>query len=221
MKRFLLVTLVAAAVAALAITSLAQPPDGPPPRRGANRGPGEPNMPPPPDRLFEALDTDHDGALSPQEIAKATESLKKIDDDGDGSLSREELRPPRPPRGPGGEGPGDRGPEGPRGRRPGDGPRGAGPPPHPPARGFEAGPPPLLPPHLRDELELSDAQNQQLDELQKELRAKIEKILTPEQHKRLAELHRRRPVGPPPGRPPRRGGPGDDGDDGPEPPEGP
>ncbi len=227
MKRFLLVTTVAAAVAALAITSLAQPPGGPPPRRGLNRGLGGPNMPPPPDRLTEALDTDHDGALSSEEIAKASESLKKLDDDGDGTLSAAELRPPRPRRGPGGDGPGgdgpgDRGPDGPRGRRPGDGPRGAGPPPRPPGRGFEAGPPPLFPPFLRDDLELTDAQNQELDELQKEVRAKIEKILTPEQHKRLAEMHRRGPGGPPPGRPPRRDGPRDDyDDDGPEPPAGP
>jgi hypothetical protein len=38
---------------------------------------------------------DGDGKLSPEEIMSASDSLKNIDDDKDGTLSNEELRPPR------------------------------------------------------------------------------------------------------------------------------
>ena len=57
-----------------------------------------------------ALDTDKDGALSPEEIAKAVEALKTLDKDNNGTLSAEELRPQfggRGDRGPGGEGASD------------------------------------------------------------------------------------------------------------------
>ena len=40
-----------------------------------------------------ALDTDGDEVISAAEIAKAPASLKKLDLDGDGRLTREELRP--------------------------------------------------------------------------------------------------------------------------------
>ena len=206
------------------------------------------------------MDTDHDGALSTQEIAAAGEALKKLDKDGDGKLSREELRLPMPPRPPRGDGPprgrGRRGPgddDGPRrGPPPGDddgprrgprfdddGPRRGPPPgdddgprrrpprgpgdddgprrgPPPPDGGPRAGLlPPLLPPHVVDELDLSGDQRKQFDDLQKEVLRKIEKILTSQQRDRLAELHRHGPGGPdgPPPRRPPRGGPPDDEDD--------
>ena len=62
---------------------------------------------------MEALDTNHDGILSAEEIANAPASLKKLDKNGDGQLTEEELRPP-PPGGRGGPprgqpGPGDPG----------------------------------------------------------------------------------------------------------------
>lgn len=71
-----------------------QPPGGP-------RGPGGPEAgrrPPPP--IIAALDLNHDGVISADEIAKAPESLKKLDKNGDGQLTRDELRPPHPPGGP-------------------------------------------------------------------------------------------------------------------------
>lgn len=44
--------------------------------------------------LFAALDTDHDGELSAEEIANAPQSLAALDKNGDGKISRQELGPP-------------------------------------------------------------------------------------------------------------------------------
>lgn len=59
--------------------------------------------------IMAALDADKDGALSADEIANATEALKKLDKNGDGKVGRDEirtelekLRPPRRERGGGG-----------------------------------------------------------------------------------------------------------------------
>ena len=60
-----------------------------------------------------------DGTIDADELAKATESLKKLDKNGDGKITEEELRPMRPPGSPDGRPPGDRG----EGRPPGE-PRG-------------------------------------------------------------------------------------------------
>jgi EF hand domain-containing protein len=68
-------------------TAAAQPqptamrPEG---RRGEGGGP-------PPDVLFLALDQDRDGALSADEIAAAPAALKKLDTNGDGMLSLNEV----------------------------------------------------------------------------------------------------------------------------------
>ena len=65
----------------------------------------------------------------------------------------------------------------------------------------------VLPPFAREELNLTDEQQKQLAELEREVKAKLEKILTAEQKKMLEEL---RPPGPPPagpGGPPPGGGP--------------
>lgn len=43
-----------------------------------------------------ALDLNHDGELSADEIAHASASLLALDKNGDGKLDREELRPQRP-----------------------------------------------------------------------------------------------------------------------------
>lgn len=101
---------------------------------GDRRGPGGPGGPRPPMPLMVALDLNHDGVIDAEEIAKASESLKKLDKNGDGKLTQDELRPPRPEGrgGPGGPG-GPRGegrPEGP-GPRHEDGPGGEGRPPRP------------------------------------------------------------------------------------------
>ena len=42
---------------------------------------------------MEALDTNGDGELDANEIANASDSLLQLDIDGDGKLSRDELRP--------------------------------------------------------------------------------------------------------------------------------
>ena len=73
--------------------TFAQEKDQPPPR-----GPGEGmHRPPPP--IIAALDLNHDGVLSKDEIAKASESLKTLDKNGDGQLTPDEIRPPRRPEG--------------------------------------------------------------------------------------------------------------------------
>jgi hypothetical protein len=78
------------------------------------------------------FDLDRDGTLSIDEISRAPESLAPLDTNGDGRITRDELRPARPgPGGGRGEGESPRGPraegerEGPRGEREGGpGPRG-------------------------------------------------------------------------------------------------
>lgn len=50
-----------------------------------------PNVP-----VIAALDTNGDGVLDAVEIANASASLKKLDKNGDGKLTRDELMPPRP-----------------------------------------------------------------------------------------------------------------------------
>jgi len=43
--------------------------------------------------IFAALDTDHDGVLSTNEIGRAAESLKALDRNGDEQLTEDEVRP--------------------------------------------------------------------------------------------------------------------------------
>jgi len=45
----------------------------------------------------------------------------------------------------------------------------------------------VLPPFVREELDLTEDQRKQIADLEKEVRAKLEKILTAEQKKRLEE----------------------------------
>jgi len=68
--------------------------------QGGPHTPGGPEGRPPPPPIIAALDLNHDGVISADEIAKAPELLKKLDKDGDGQLTPDELRPPRPPGGP-------------------------------------------------------------------------------------------------------------------------
>lgn len=46
--------------------------------------------------LLAALDTNHDGLISADEIRNAASALKALDKDGDGQLTGEEMRPRRP-----------------------------------------------------------------------------------------------------------------------------
>ena len=87
--RFFYPTLLAALLASAALVSLrAQDPGGAPPRRHG----------PPPSPLFDALDTNHDGIISADEIANAPAALKALLKNGATQLTRDDVRPPRPAR---------------------------------------------------------------------------------------------------------------------------
>lgn len=97
MRRIVFVSSITFTLSLMALASMAQRPDAPPEKRGDFR-PGRALPPPPPSRLMEALDANHDGELSAEEIARASKSLLTLDKNSDGKLDRSELRP----RGPGG-----------------------------------------------------------------------------------------------------------------------
>lgn len=71
---------------------------------GGQGGPGTGGRRPPPP-IIAVLDANHDGAIDADEIANASKALKKLDKNGDGKLTQDELRPPRPEGGPGQDGP--------------------------------------------------------------------------------------------------------------------
>ncbi|MDB6022766.1 MAG: h [Pedosphaera sp.] len=109
MKAKPIMTLVLA-LALPACTLLAQnqndgPADQGPPPSGENGGPpgGGPGrrhrLPPMP--IILALDANHDGIISADEIANAVAALKTLDKNGDGQLTKDEYLPPHPPRGQG------------------------------------------------------------------------------------------------------------------------
>jgi len=77
-------------------------------QQGGRGGEGGRQRPPPP--IMKALDADGDRVISAEEIAGASAALLKLDKNGDGKLTEDEIRPPRPPR-PDGEqgGQGERG----------------------------------------------------------------------------------------------------------------
>jgi len=79
------------------------PPGGPNEPEGGPGGPGGRGGQRPVNPIVEVLDLNNDGIIEPDEIAKASESLKKLDKNGDGKIASDEYRPQRPG-GPGGEG---------------------------------------------------------------------------------------------------------------------
>ena len=128
-------------------------------------------------RLFDQADADKDGTLSKDELtafaAKEESKAKSARGGGRG------FGPPGG--GPGGDGP------------PGFGPPGGGP------GGPGMGPPrpgEILPRFLRERLELSAEQEKQIQELQKDVDAKLEKILSADQREQLKEMRSRRRVAP-------------------------
>ncbi len=85
--------------------------------------------------------------------------------------------------------------------------------------GFRGPPTPgqVLPPFLIEQLKLTDDQKKQLDAIQKDVDAKLDKLLTDDQKKQLKEMKDRGPGRGPgeKGPPGEKGGKGDKGDKGP------
>ena len=81
------------------------PPEGGRPRAPRPDGPGGQGGVRPP--LIAALDANNDGEIDAKEIENAAKALRKLDKNGDGKLTLDEIRPPRPG-----------GPQGPDGQRP-------------------------------------------------------------------------------------------------------
>jgi hypothetical protein len=114
---------VIAATALLAFNVGAQEGGRPPGPDGGRPGQGPGRMPHP---IVEVLDVNKDGVIDADEITNAAAALRKLDKNGDGKLSLDEIRPARPaggrgPGGPGGPGGPEGGPEGGNGRRGGEG----------------------------------------------------------------------------------------------------
>ena len=95
-----------AAVLMAVATVSAEPGDGPPDRpRGERpdrergpRGPeggGRRGFRPPPNPFRTALDVDKDGEISAEELENAVTALKTMDENEDGKLTHEEVRPKR------------------------------------------------------------------------------------------------------------------------------
>jgi EF hand len=193
-KPLVVLLLVCAAIATFVPATWSQPLGGPPNGLRAGGPPGRFRGGPPrgpdgargPNPMMELLDSDRDGTLTAEEIQASASVLLKCDRNGDGTLTPDEV--------------GSR--EG--GPRAGHGPNG---PPDPPALGD------VLPPHVRQHLQLNETQTAELNELQKEVKSRLASILDEEQLASVEEMLRWRPE-PPPGGPeagsPRRGrrGPG-------------
>ncbi len=82
----------------IAKMAAARAPAGGGERRGEREGRGGPGGPMRNDPVTLALDADHDGTLSADEIKNAPAALKKLDRSGDGKLTEDEVRPNFPPR---------------------------------------------------------------------------------------------------------------------------
>jgi hypothetical protein len=128
-------------------------------------------------RLFDRADSNKDGIVTREELV----ALFQKENQGSGGRGGDG--------GPGGGGPG--GPGGPGGGGPGG--RGRGGPPQPGQ---------VLPTFLADQLNLTDEQKKQLADVQKEVDARLGKILTAEQKAQMQEMRNRGPGGG------GRGGPG-------------
>jgi len=139
-----------------------------------------------------AFDKNADGKLTKEELndERLARLFDRADGNHDGVVTKEELITliARESATVGGERGGP--PSGPRGA--GGGPGGFGGPPQPGQ---------VLPAALQDALRLTDAQKQELAELQKEVDTRLNHILSSEQRQQLRELRERGPggIGPPPG----------------------
>jgi hypothetical protein len=139
-------------------------------------------------RLFDRADADKDGVVTRKElVALATQMVAEVAAEGANF-------------GPGNFGPGGFGPPFGQGGKAGKGPGGFGGPPRPGQ---------IMPLFIQNMLQLSDAQKKQVDDLQREVDAKLENILTERQKKQLKEMRRGGSFGPkpPPGGPRGADGP--------------
>ena len=93
MKIKTVMTLLALGASAFIVN--AQDAGGPPPAGGGPGG-GGPGHRPPPLPLITALDTNHDGVISADEIANAPAALKTLDKNSDGQLTSDEYLPSCP-----------------------------------------------------------------------------------------------------------------------------
>ncbi|MBX3444017.1 MAG: EF-hand domain-containing protein [Planctomyces sp.] len=211
MRRVLALSAAVAVCLPLLNSALRAQPPGAPPQGG--RGAAAPNAESFLQRLMQ-YDANGDGSLTLDEVKdrRLHALLNRADANEDGVVTKAELtalhqkesaaigRQPAgfPP--PGAQQPPGAGRGGPPGAQPGPG---AGP--GPQRRGGRAGQ--ILPEFVQDELELSPEQREQVAELQKEVDAQLEKILTPEQRALLNQPRpggpggRQRPPGAGPGRP--------------------
>lgn len=106
-KQIIIIALALGASSSLISAQDGNPPPGGQRPPGGEGRPGGPGGQRPPSPIIEALDLNKDGVIDADEIAKAAESLKKLDKNGDGKITEDEYRPQRP--GGPGAGPGGRG----------------------------------------------------------------------------------------------------------------
>jgi hypothetical protein len=87
--------ILSALLATSALSLMAQDADTAAPRGGRHSGgPGGPGHRPPP--FVAALDVNKDGVIDATELANASAVLAKLDKNGDGQITLDELRPQRP-----------------------------------------------------------------------------------------------------------------------------
>lgn len=170
------------------------PPRGGPPG-GGRGGPGGRGKPATPQELVArvfASDANKDGKLSKEELhdPRLARLFVRADADSDGVVTKDELTSlfTKELAAGGGGGPGA-GPGGPR-EPGGPGERGGPPGPGGPRVGQ------IMPRFAQESLNLTDEQKSQLDALQKEVDAKLDKILTAEQKQQLREQRDHGPGGP-------------------------
>ncbi|HLK60147.1 MAG TPA: EF-hand domain-containing protein [Chthonomonadaceae bacterium] len=133
--------------------------------------------------LFDRADTNKDGVVTREELVALYErEAPGLQAGGNGGPPGGFGGPGGPPpgRGFGGPPPGGFGPGGPGG----------------PGFGGPSTPGQVLPDFLQQRLNLTDAQKKQVAKLQKDVDARLDKILTADQKKQLKALRNRRPGGP-------------------------